>query len=69
MGNENFFSGCIPALMTPCDAKGVPDLDALVTKGKQLVNAGMKSVVYCGSMGLLGLINRSTKAGRSKCPD
>ena len=51
MGNENVFSGCIPALMTPCDAKGVPDLDALVAKGKQLINAGMKSVVYCGSMG------------------
>ena len=51
MGNENVFGGCIPALMTPCDAKGVPDLDALVAKGKQLINAGMKSVVYCGSMG------------------
>ena len=51
MGNDNVFSGCIPALMTPCDAKGVPDLDALVAKGKQLINAGMKSVVYCGSMG------------------
>ena len=51
MGNENVFSGCIPALMTPCDAKGVPDLDTLVAKGKQLINAGMKSVVYCGSMG------------------
>ncbi|GIT06432.1 MAG: hypothetical protein CM1200mP30_00620 [Pseudomonadota bacterium] len=32
-------------------SKGVPDLDALVAKGKQLINAGMKSVVYCGSMG------------------
>ena len=51
MGNENVFSGCIPALMTPCDAKGVPDLDALVAKGKQLIDVGMKSVVYCGSMG------------------
>ena len=51
MGNVNVFSGCIPALMTPCDAKGEPDLDALVSKGKQLINAGMKSVVYCGSMG------------------
>jgi len=51
MGNENVFSGCIPALMTPCDLKGVPDLDALVAKGKQLIKSGMKSVVYCGSMG------------------
>ena len=51
MKNDNVFSGCIPALMTPCDTKGVPDLDALVAKGKKLINAGMKSVVYCGSMG------------------
>jgi len=51
MDYDNVFKGCIPALMTPCDAKGVPDLDALVAKGKQLINAGMKSVVYCGSMG------------------
>ena len=51
MGNVNVFSGCIPALMTPCDAKGEPDLDALVSKGEKLINAGMKSVVYCGSMG------------------
>ena len=51
MGNEKVFSGCIPALMTPCNEKGKPDLNALVLKGKQLINAGMKSVVYCGSMG------------------
>ena len=51
MGNEKVFSGCIPALMTPCNEKCKPDLNALVLKGKQLINAGMKSVVYCGSMG------------------
>ena len=51
MGNGNVFKGCIPALMTPCDEKGVPNLDALVAKGRQLINTGMKSVVYCGSMG------------------
>ena len=51
MENEKVFSGCIPALMTPCNEKGKPDLNALVLKGKQLINAGMKSVVYCGSMG------------------
>ena len=51
MGNEKVFSGCIPALMTPCNEKGKPDLNALVLMGKQLINAGMKSVVYCGSMG------------------
>ena len=48
---EKVFSGCIPALMTPCNEKGEPDLNALVLKGKQLIHAGMKSVVYCGSMG------------------
>ena len=51
MENKSVFSGCIPALMTPCNEKGEPDLDALVAKGKQLINTGMKSVVYCGSMG------------------
>ena len=51
MENGDVFKGCIPALMTPCDEKGVPNLDALVAKGRQLINTGMKSVVYCGSMG------------------
>ena len=45
------FSGCIPALMTPCDAQGNPDFDALASKGKELVDKGMRGVVYCGSMG------------------
>ncbi len=51
VANANIFSGCIPALMTPCDADGRPDFDALARKGKELVNAGMNAVVYCGSMG------------------
>ena len=51
MGNEHIFEGCIPALMTPCDAEGNPDFSALVRKAKYLISAGMKSVVYCGSMG------------------
>ncbi len=51
MSNDTIFSGCIPALMTPCDAAGVPDFDALVRKGRELVDAGMRAVVYCGSMG------------------
>jgi len=45
------FTGCIPALMTPCKADRTPDFDALVRKGKELVEAGMSGVVYCGSMG------------------
>ena len=44
----------MPALMTPCverDGQRVPDFDALVEKGRDLVDAGMSAVVYCGSMG------------------
>ena len=37
--------------MTPCDAQGKPDFDALARKGRELVDAGMRAVVYCGSMG------------------
>jgi 1-pyrroline-4-hydroxy-2-carboxylate deaminase len=48
---ESIFSGCIPALMTPCTAERTPDFGALVEKGKELIAAGMSSVVYCGSMG------------------
>tara|TARA_Y100001970_G_C14246101_1_gene868360 strand:+ start:81 stop:1019 length:939 start_codon:yes stop_codon:yes gene_type:complete len=51
MGNEHIFEGCIPALMTPCDTEGNPDFSALVKKAKYLISVGMKSVVYCGSMG------------------
>ena len=51
MDNEHVFRGCIPAIMTPCNSKGEPDFDALVRKAKQLIEAGMQSVVYCGSMG------------------
>ncbi|WP_281954708.1 dihydrodipicolinate synthase family protein [Pseudophaeobacter arcticus] len=49
--NPNIFSGCIPALMTPCTADRSPDFDALVRKGQELIAAGMSAVVYCGSMG------------------
>lgn len=48
---KNIFSGCIPALMTPCRADRTPDIEALVRKGKELIDAGMSAVVYCGSMG------------------
>ncbi|MCR5943743.1 dihydrodipicolinate synthase family protein [Ochrobactrum sp. XJ1] len=49
--NVDIFSGCIPALMTPCKPDRTPDFDALVRKGKELIAAGMSAVVYCGSMG------------------
>ncbi len=48
---SNVFCGCIPALMTPCSAEGVPNFDALVSKAKELIGTGMRAVVYCGSMG------------------
>ena len=51
MNNKHPFYGCIPALMTPCSKAGVPDFEALVRKGKELIEGGMSSVVYCGSMG------------------
>ncbi len=37
--------------MTPCDARGNPNFDALVAKGRELIDLGMRGVVYCGSMG------------------
>jgi len=49
--NKTVFTGCIPALMTPCDNEGVPDFNALASKGRELIDAGMRAVVYCGSMG------------------
>ncbi|EPK1849799.1 dihydrodipicolinate synthase family protein [Acinetobacter baumannii] len=48
---SNIFTGCIPALMTPCTLNREPDFDALVKKGHELIEAGMSAVVYCGSMG------------------
>ena len=48
---STIFSGCIPALMTPCTADRKPDFDALVRMGKELIAKGMRAVVYCGSMG------------------
>lgn len=49
--SSNIFTGTIPALMTPCTADRKPDFDALVRKGKELIQIGMSAVVYCGSMG------------------
>ena len=68
MNHDNFFTGCIPALMTPCDASGVPDFEALARKGRELIDAGMRAVVYCGSMGdwpLLDDEQRKTGIGLS----
>ena len=48
---NNVFQGTIPALMTPCSGDGVPNQEALVETGCSLIEAGMRAVVYCGSMG------------------
>lgn len=48
---ESVFRGCIPALMTPCTESGEPRFDALVATAEGLISAGMRGVVYCGSMG------------------
>ena len=37
--------------MTPVSQAGRPDFDALAAKGRELVDLGMRAVVYCGSMG------------------
>jgi len=49
--DTTIFRGCMPALMTPCDERGVPNFDALVATAQRLLAAGMSGVVYCGSMG------------------
>jgi dihydrodipicolinate synthase/N-acetylneuraminate lyase len=45
------FAGVMPALMTPCKPDRTPDFRALTRKGRELIEAGMSAVVYCGSMG------------------
>ncbi|MDQ0513390.1 dihydrodipicolinate synthase family protein [Ancylobacter amanitiformis] len=47
----NVFSGCMPALMTPCTGDRLPDFDALVRQGQDMIAHGMSAVIYCGSMG------------------
>ena len=49
--DKPIFQGCIPALMTPCLPNGDPNFEALVTKAQELIDVGMRAVVYCGSMG------------------
>lgn len=47
------FSGCMPALMTPCSDVGAPNFDILVEEGKALIEAGMSAVIYCGATGAI----------------
>lgn len=58
---SNVFTGCIPALMTPCTADRQPDFDALVAKARELIDAGMSAVVYCGSMGDWPLLSQAQR--------
>ena len=51
MSDKSIFCGCITAIMTPCSRDGIPDFDALVKTAQSLIAAGMRAVVYCGSMG------------------
>jgi 1-pyrroline-4-hydroxy-2-carboxylate deaminase len=48
---SDIFQGVLPALMTPCTPTRQPDFDALTRTGQRLVAAGMRGVIYCGSMG------------------
>jgi 4-hydroxy-tetrahydrodipicolinate synthase len=41
----------MPALMTPCRPDRSLDHDELVRTARRLLDAGMRAVVYCGSMG------------------
>jgi 4-hydroxy-tetrahydrodipicolinate synthase len=47
----NPFVGVAPAIMTPFRSDGSIDFDALLDKRKRLVEAGMKSMVWPGTMG------------------
>ena len=67
--NIEIFSGCIPALMTPCTPDRTPDYAALARKGKELVDAGMSAVVYCGSMGDWPLLTDEERMIYELCDD
>ena len=58
---EIVFKGCMPALMTPCEANGKPNFDALVAHAEELVKTGVQAVVYCGSMGDWPLLTDSQR--------
>lgn len=59
--SDNIFTGCIPALMTPCNADRQPNFDALVAKARELIGIGMSGVVYCGSMGDWPLLSEAQR--------
>lgn len=65
--SRNVFSGTMPALMTPCKPDRSPDYDALVKKGKEMIEAGMSAVVYCGSMGDWPLLSDEERMTGVEC--
>jgi len=66
--DSSIFSGCMPALMTPCNADRSPNFEALVKKGKELLDEGMSGVIYCGSMGDWPLLTDDQRMeGVQKC--
>ncbi len=65
--NTTVFCGCIPALMTPCDEAGSPNFEGLVAKGRELIDAGMRAVVYCGSMGDWPLLTDEQRQEGVRC--
>lgn len=61
MTTSAVFRGCMPALMTPCDASGAPKFRALVATARSLIDFGMQGVVYCGSMGEWPLLSDAAR--------
>ena len=51
MAETNPFAGVAPAIMTPFNEDGSVNFDALLDKRKRLVEAGMASMVWPGTMG------------------
>src|SRR5262245_30329625 len=51
MPSSDVFRGCMPALMTPCFPDRTVNYEALVNTARELIDTGMRAVVYCGSMG------------------
>ena len=49
--DASIFRGCVPAIMTPCQADGTPNHPALLSKAQQLTAAGMHAVGHGGSKG------------------
>jgi len=64
---ENIFRGCIPAVMTPCGPDGTPNHEVLVSKGLELIELGMRGVVYCGSMGDWPLLSDEMRQEGVRC--